>query len=74
MRWLYYNQLSFIGDVNVSCWQYLTCLATIWRALSRAPWDIAYPFILYSLPCALSGYLRCDSAVLLHEHPASGQY
>lgn len=24
-------------------------------------------------PCALSSYLRCDPAVLLHEHPASGQ-
>lgn len=29
-----------------------------------------YPVVT---PCALSSYLRCDPAVLLHEHPASGQ-
>ena len=31
-----------------------------------------YPVV--TPPRALSGYLRCDPAVLLHEHPASGQY
>lgn len=30
-----------------------------------------YPVVT---PCALSSYLRCDPAVLLHEYPASGQY
>ena len=31
-----------------------------------------YPVV--TPPRALSGYLRCDPAVLLHEYPASGQY